>query len=681
MLIKRIKLHNIRSYTEQEISFPKGSVLLSGNIGSGKTTVLLAIEFALFGLQRGIVDGASLLRNGKNEGFVELEIEIKGKKIKLTRTLKRKKDSVVQDKAILNIDGKDKELSADELKAFVLNILNYPKELLKKQNLIFRYSVYTPQEKMKEIISDAEDRIEIIRRIFNVDKYKRIEDSCNIFISKLKDSIRVNQAKVADLQAKKEIFLNKKAELQNIEKELMEIIPKHEKIKRELANIKKERENLKEKFEHFSRLKQEQAKKTSEFDLRVKQFNEGNHLLGKLQREVMNLKRRLEETSLEYDPKQKEILEKEILEKEREERRLEREIYALENDKKRINAELKNISSSELCPFCKRQITEEHKNKIKEEADEKIKIIDEKIRENKKNFEEIHNKIIEDNKKLEISLEKEKMFEANKVEKKNLQEKEKELEEYDKKMTDIAKQISQLQKELQDIYEEIEKSANLEKEIYDADKKLDDIQEQEKEIIKVRTYFEKGKADIIKETAEIEKEIEEKERVKKLIDKEISLREWLSKQFITVVQYIEKQVMAKLNIEFNLLFKKWFSMLVEDVLEARVDIDFTPVVNQAGYDLDYNYLSGGERTALALAYRLALNQIINSMLSRIATKSILILDEPTEGFSSEQLEKMRQVLDEINVEQLILVSHETKIESFVDNVINFEKEGNVTSVA
>ena len=53
MKIKRIVLNNIRSYEKEEISFKEGSTLLSGDIGSGKTSVLLGIEFALFGFQPG----------------------------------------------------------------------------------------------------------------------------------------------------------------------------------------------------------------------------------------------------------------------------------------------------------------------------------------------------------------------------------------------------------------------------------------------------------------------------------------------------------------------------------------------------------------------------------------------------------------------------------------------------
>ena len=54
------------------------------------------------------------------------------------------------------------------------------------------------------------------------------------------------------------------------------------------------------------------------------------------------------------------------------------------------------------------------------------------------------------------------------------------------------------------------------------------------------------------------------------------------------------------------------------------------------------------------------------------------MDEPTDGFSEQQLDKMRDVLQELNVAQLIIVSHEQKIEGFVENVIRFRKDGGVS---
>ena len=102
MKIKKIILDNIRSYEHQEIDLPDGSTLLSGDIGSGKTTVLLAIEFALFGLQPG-QKGSGLLRNGKKEGSIKMTFEIEGKEVTIERTLKKGK-TISQDYCSITIE-------------------------------------------------------------------------------------------------------------------------------------------------------------------------------------------------------------------------------------------------------------------------------------------------------------------------------------------------------------------------------------------------------------------------------------------------------------------------------------------------------------------------------------------------------------------------------------------------
>ena len=122
-------------------------------------------------------------------------------------------------------------------------------------------------------------------------------------------------------------------------------------------------------------------------------------------------------------------------------------------------------------------------------------------------------------------------------------------------------------------------------------------------------------------------------------------------------------------------------MLISDSsLDSQIDENFTPIILQGEVEMDYSYLSGGERTAVALAYRLALNQTINSLISRIRTKGIIILDEPTDGFSETQIIKIRNILEELNAEQLIIVSHEQKIEGFVDNVIRVSKENDFSLI-
>ena len=112
MLLKKIKLTNIRSYLSEEINFPKGSLLLSGNIGSGKSSILLAVDFVLFGLSPGM--GNALLRNGADKGEVELHFSLDNKDIIIKRSLKRKKKSVTQDYGYIFIDGRKIEGTATE---------------------------------------------------------------------------------------------------------------------------------------------------------------------------------------------------------------------------------------------------------------------------------------------------------------------------------------------------------------------------------------------------------------------------------------------------------------------------------------------------------------------------------------------------------------------------------------
>lgn len=60
--------------------------------------------------------------------------------------------------------------------------------------------------------------------------------------------------------------------------------------------------------------------------------------------------------------------------------------------------------------------------------------------------------------------------------------------------------------------------------------------------------------------------------------------------------------------------------------------------------------------------------------------SLLILDEPTDGFGKEQLIRLREVLDDLNRAQIIMVSHERDLESFVDRIYRVTKEGNISKL-
>ena len=48
MRIKQLHLENIRSYADQTVDFPDGTILIHGDNGAGKTSLLMGIFGGLF---------------------------------------------------------------------------------------------------------------------------------------------------------------------------------------------------------------------------------------------------------------------------------------------------------------------------------------------------------------------------------------------------------------------------------------------------------------------------------------------------------------------------------------------------------------------------------------------------------------------------------------------------------
>ncbi|MHA1863791.1 MAG: AAA family ATPase, partial [Candidatus Thorarchaeota archaeon] len=157
---------------------------------------------------------------------------------------------------------------------------------------------------------------------------------------------------------------------------------------------------------------------------------------------------------------------------------------------------------------------------------------------------------------------------------------------------------------------------------------------------------------------------------------------WLGEHLINLASTIEKHYMVELKRKFDPIFSDWFNLLIDDdQLDVRIDDEFTPIIEQEGYEAEYENLSGGESSSVALAYRLALNKVINTMVDEIKTKDIIILDEPTDGFSNDQMDKIRDVVNQLGARQTIIVSHEPKIESYVDSIIRITKDDGVSMIS
>lgn len=674
MIIKKIRMKNIRSYEDLELEFPTGSVLLCGDIGVGKTSILLGIQFALFGLQPG-QKGTSILRNGKDEASVYLEFEIDNNKIELERSIKRNKSGISQETNIIKINGIEEELSTSEMKNKVITLLDYPIEFAKKSNLLYKFTVYTPQEEMKAIIEERpEIRLDALRHVFGVDRYKRIQENTEIVLQKIKEQVKIKEVEIREINLLKESFIK-------INEERMTLV-------KELANsdvenkiIQKENEEIKEKIKKIEKTIEEKRKIDSEFSKFQVMLEGKEDLKMRMEREIFTMQKQIAEKSEFSAEKLREIIfliekHKNIFEELNGKYIETCSAVSVLNSKKESSFQLKEkIFAMDSCPTCFQPVSSEHKDKISKRTGYDIEEIDRgmilKLEEKQKLIKEIEaeKKLIRDYELDKTKLDQDKIkFEHQKL--------------IETKIKSDGIVLDRTLVEILELKEKIRASGISLGKYLGIDDIFKKFKEEEERISRKLRSNEIGIAEkkrelqiLEKQIENLQKDIKNKEQIRIQVVYLRELQDWIEDKFLSLITITESNVMAKLRSEFSKIFSDWFSFLVPQELSVRLDEDFTPIIINQDYELDYDFLSGGERTAVALAYRLSLNQVLNSLLSRIKTKDLVILDEPTEGFSQEQLTKMRDIFKQLKSEQVILVSHEQKIEDFVDHVIRVKKDG------
>lgn len=845
MIISSVTLENIRTYENSKIDFISGINFISGDVGSGKSSILIAIEFALFGFKRGDIEPELILRKGKKEASVLLEILLDdNSKIEIFRKIKKTQNRIIQDNGFIKIKNNILELSPMEINNLVFEILDFPKSFLTKdKNLIYRFSIYTQQESLKEIIfSDVEKRLEIIRKIFDIDKYKQIKDSTKIYLNSLRIDISKLKGKLEnfeDICLKNKKFKENKdkyqinKEIENKKKEKIELAIKilENKLKKEKNNLL-ENNNILLDIEKKILIKENIENKINSLDLEnskininLKSYTKTDY---KIQKENVGLEiRKIEIENDIIEKKQNKfkvnLVEFEILEKEKiriinkifEISQIEKELEILKKDTKNLKLiknnqnkieiflnkiikidenlsrikkeeekmikldinfeikiknnliliekeklEIKEILKIKYCNYCLQKINNEHRNEIKNkkekiiiEKENDIKIFESKLQKIKANKKILIEKIkrIEElkQKRVEVLMHKRELDlkekNINYILKK-MDEKEKILEEFDKKnINSSLKNINiklTKKKEIYDIKEDLDSKKNLlnkkllklksnifefklgeeKKQILEnqLNRNLIEINILKKEKINFReetirktnyikkkieleknisnnekniSNFYKLKNKIIVNSSIYEKRIEEIEKELKInkkkdivkkelereIEKKLDLDKFLSSDLINITQKIERNIFTKFFIEFNEYFSTFFKKLIEDDIDVRLTEDFSVIVEQNGFDLPLKYLSGGEKSSVAIAYRLALKKIIDENFYN-KSLNVLILDEPTDGFSAFQVDKLGDVLKSIDLSQIIIVSHDEKIEIISNNIIKLEKENNLTRI-
>lgn len=800
MILNSIVLENIRSYVHEEVEFSSGISLFEGDIGSGKSTILMAIEFALFGL--GSQKAESLLAKKQEAGYVILEFSADGHRYEIKRALKRTSQGINQSpkQSWLKTDGTKEPLSPSDLKQRILQILRFNESSdSRAESRIFRYAVFTPQEAMKDVLSDAERRLETVRKAFQIEEYSTAESNSRELLSEIRmqmavmgekfsnipelesqirsseDAIAAARARIQEEQERQKILdgdiaaareaVERLQERNNVRIRLESAITGLKdrigdkngsilRMRQDIANHKgdldrlgQERDGLAEiqapdtkmsvdeltsEIRRFQKIGEDLVKIRTQKDSVTGDISRLNAELGDAATDIESARGALE--SLQAQKESCDAREDKIRAGLDDARSRQTRIQA---EKDRLEAEIAKFARlGSRCPTCDQAIGEQHSHAMVGDKKASVLELGEKLApladmisqlasqldenaEQRRSFDNQISQIQETIRKITTRdelLEKIPSLDAgirmftiqyskfsggdpihilgklkdDLVRYKHAAEEMRRIEQTMQNaegatrqiLADVESatlQISDWQSELARNESELESLEDVAGMMSEANKSLNRLIEEHASVMSSIAVAE-STMDDKKETMENDMaRLAESKRWKSVHKKFSQTREWLEEFFIPTISLIEKQVLLTILQKFNETYHDWYALLVDDpTKESRIDENFTPVVEQDGYEQKIAFLSGGEKTSIALAYRLTLNFLVRDADS--IKSNLLILDEPTDGFSKEQLGKVRQILNRMDSEQIILVSHERDLETCADHVFQISKNDGVSSV-
>ncbi|WP_297487757.1 DNA double-strand break repair ATPase Rad50 [Thermococcus sp.] len=253
------------------------------------------------------------------------------------------------------------------------------------------------------------------------------------------------------------------------------------------------------------------------------------------------------------------------------------------------------------------------------------------------------------------------------------------------KRSESLKSLKELEGELRELKKEIEKlSKEFSEEAYsEAERRyMDSARELEKARAELKGA-EEVRDEVMKLLDELKtkkKEIEEAEKEVEVVEKAIADMTAFKEK---VARFKAEEELRGLE-EVQKLAGETFSEMSEGKYQGvklkrerrygkeRIELK----VLYAGNEVGLEFLSGGERIALGLAFRLALS------LYKVGNLELLILDEPTPFLDEERRKKLVEIISSQlrKIPQVIIVSHDEELKDAADYVIRVENVGGKSRV-
>jgi len=691
-MIKSIELVDFLSHSDTKLEFDNNATVFVGQNGAGKSSIIDAITFALFG-EHTRKNNKSLIRRGTNQGFTKIEFSANGKNYQALRKIDSKGTLTAQFSE--DINGKLKTIAEGERKQFDESMTEQIEKTLGIDFEKLKIASIVQQGELSSIIkAKPKEFKELLNAIIGIDRLDVALSSMRTvqreFRNHIQEKLGYDDTQIIRIE-------NKITECKNESKNSK---PRLEKLVVE----KKKNEELISKLEKQT---QSDASKESQLKELNSRKNEliayAKDVIKSIQREVSEKEQTVNECKPCF------AASKNRKETELEINKIQKKLVSIVSnlddlEKKQIRLEEHEELSEKLklkdgkCPVC--DSTVDHLNPLfqKKHIANEIEDIEKKVEELENEKNELEDKIGKLSDDLEESKVAETILRTHKI------RNESQLDEITAEIKIKTKQIQKIPltvnsgqlveaatldshaKTLYDSIVLLEKSTSgfnqeeflKNKELLsDCRSKLSQIDQEYGEIsgnIKKIDDEMKKLVTVLEEVKQVKGYVAELEEIQNNVynrDGPVgkSLRSWS----LEVISQKASDYLERLNTKIQRI----------SLSEKTRDVNITCYSRNATLELES--LSGGEQVSIALALRLGMAHLLGA-----SNLNFMILDEPTTHLDSERRKSLVSVLSQLtsikennSSTQFVIITHDAEIfeDSSVENIYKFESSQKGTIVS
>jgi exonuclease SbcC len=681
-MITSIELGDFLSHSETKLGFENGVTVFVGHNGAGKSSIIDALTFALFG-QHTRKSNKGLIKRGSTQGFSKVEFEVNEKQYQAVRKIDSK--GTLAAKLSEKINGEIKEIAAGERKQFGESMTHEVEKIIGLDFEKLKIASIVQQGELNSIIkAKPKEFKELLNAIIGIDKLDVASNSMKEVIKDFREKIRQD---IGYDDSHLELLVR---DLEKNQTDLEEARPKKDQLTQEHKKLLQEITNLRKKIDEdatkIDKIKQLELRKHELQSYAIEAVREIQQEIAENERKIRDCEGCFQDVGLKKD------LESKIGKVELALDGAYKKIQDLSN--KVASLKEKQILAGKLqlkdnkCPVCDSEVEKLNPLFQEEHLREELVSIKEQMDSTTKEQEMYNKKKVEFEQKLQNARDAEATLKAHSI--RNEEELKKIKEEIQVKKTNVQKipattkdnllEIAQIDSHAKIIFENILK---LEGETKGFD---------ENEFVHLKNSINEKQtklSQLDQMLGGIMEKISKNENQIKIIQKAI-IELKIVKEYMEQLDSIQSNIFSRdgpvatslRSWALNTISTKsseYLTLLntkIQRIQLSEKARDISITCHSKKETLDLESLSGGEQVSVALALRLGMAKLLGA-----SNLNLMILDEPTTHLDAERKKSLVEVLAQLsnisNSEtpmQFIIITHDTEIfeDSSVEKIYKFE---------